>query len=164
MKDHKSLILLAREMPDVNFLAVGAGTQALVAPDNLIKLGIRQDVAVLYASADVVLSTSVFGEGFSNVVAEAMACGAPAVATEVGDVRRIVEGTGEIVAPRDVRAMEAAIRRLLALPEAQRQALQRDCRERIAQRFSLEYAVAAFDALHLRGVVADEPAPAAMMA
>jgi glycosyltransferase involved in cell wall biosynthesis len=164
MKDHKSLILLAREMPDVNFLAVGAGTRALVAPDNLIRLGIRQDVAALYAAADIVLSTSIFGEGFSNVVAEAMACGLPAVATEVGDIGRIVGSTGEIVAPRDVRAMEAAIRQLLALPEAQRQALQRDCRERIAHNFSLEYAVAAFHALHLHGVVADEPAPTATMA
>ena len=151
MKDHESLILLARKMPDVTFLAVGAGTQLLAAPENLTTLGVRQDVAALYAAADVVLSTSVFGEGFSNVVAEAMACGIPAVATEVGDVRRIVGATGEIVAPRDVAAMAAAIGRLISLPDAQQAGRGLECRERIRQFFSLEYAVAAFDALHLHG-------------
>ncbi len=151
MKDHESLILLAREMSNVTFLAVGAGTQSLVVPANLITLGVRQDVAALYAAADVVLSTSAFGEGFSNVVAEAMACGIPAVATEVGDVRRIVGVTGEIVAPRDVAAMAAAIGRLISLPDAQQAGRRLECRERIREFFSLEYAVAAFDALHLHG-------------
>ena len=151
MKDHESLILLAREMTDVTFLAVGAGTQLLVAPGNLRTLGVRQDVAALYSAADVVLSTSAFGEGFSNVVAEAMASGIPAVATEVGDVRRIVGATGEIVAPRDVAAMAAAIRRLISLAGKQQAGRGLECRERIRQFYSLDYTVAAFDALHLHG-------------
>jgi glycosyltransferase involved in cell wall biosynthesis len=108
MKDHASLIALARSLPNVTFLAVGEGTQHLAAPDNVGRLGIRQDVAALYSAGDIVLSTSGFGEGFSNTVAEAMACGLPAVATDVGDVRHIVGTTGEIIAPRDVVGMAAA--------------------------------------------------------
>lgn len=156
MKDHDTLIALARATPDVTFLAVGAGTEALAAPPNVMRLGRRQDVAALYAAADIVLSTSVFGEGFSNIVAEAMAAGIPAVATDVGDVRRIVGNTGEIVAPRDLAAMVFAIRRLISQADAQRAERARECRDRIRRLFSLECAVATFDALHLHGSVPDE--------
>lgn len=166
MKDHDSLMALARAMPDVTFLAVGAGTESLAAPPNVITLGKRQDVAALYSAADVVLSTSVFGEGFSNIVAEAMATGVPAVATEVGDIRRIVGDTGEIVPPRNLQAMIVAVRRLISESEASRLERARECRDRIRRLFSLECAVTAFDSLHLHGAMpadhesAPAPAPA----
>lgn len=161
MKDHASLIQLARAMPEVTFVAVGAGTESLSsAPPNMLTLGVRQDVASLYPAADLVLSTSVFGEGFSNIVAEAMACGVPAIATEVGDVRRIIGPTGAVVAPRDVPAMAAAIRELFSLPDHERVARGRAARERIERLFSLASAVAAFDALHLHGTIPDDSATA----
>ena len=64
-------------------------------------LGERQDVLELVAAADVFVSSSSWGEGFSNAIAEAMSIGVPCVATDVGESRRIIGGTGMVVAPGD---------------------------------------------------------------
>jgi glycosyltransferase involved in cell wall biosynthesis len=157
MKDHATLLALAASLSDVRFVIAGHGTEELGAPGNVLALGNRADVATLYTAADVFVLTSAFGEGFPNVVAEAMACGTPVVSTEVGDARLIVGETGVVVPPRDVAALAAALRRLLAEPEAERRRRAQMCRERIERYFSLDRAVAAFDALHLHGRLPEEP-------
>jgi glycosyltransferase involved in cell wall biosynthesis len=156
MKDHDSLMAVAQALPEVAFIAVGTGTQSLQAPANLIALGERNDVEALYGTADFALSTSAFGEGFSNVIAEAMASGVPVVATDVGDARKIVGETGAIAPPRDVPALTSAIRKLLSESPQQRAERGAASRQRIERLFSLNRAVATFDALHREGIVPSE--------
>jgi glycosyltransferase involved in cell wall biosynthesis len=99
------------------------------------------------------LSTSVFGEGFPNAVAEPMACGIPVVATDVGDSRLIIGDTGFVVSPRDVPGMASAIGSLLAEPETKRAARGAAARIRIQDHYSLDRMVSAFDSLHLHGTL-----------
>jgi glycosyltransferase involved in cell wall biosynthesis len=114
-------------------------------------LGRRDDVPELLAACDVTVSSSAFGEGFPNVVAEGMACGTPVAATDAGDAARIVDGAGLIVPPRDPSALAEAIRTLLQEPPEKRADRSRLARRRIEERFSLARAVSAFDALHRNG-------------
>lgn len=159
MKDHATLLETARRCPDAAFLAVGKGTEAL-AGANLRGLGARADMPALYAAADAVLSTSAFGEGFSNVLAEGMAAGLPAVATDVGDARRIVGAAGAVVPPRDPGALAAEIARLARAGADERAALGAAARARVEERFSLARCVAAFDALHRDGRLPGDAAAA----
>ncbi len=158
MKDHATLLQVAAQLPDLRFVLAGAGTQTLSScPPNIIALGLRRDMPSLYAAADVAVSTSAFGEGFPSVIGEAMACGIPVAATDVGDARLIVGDTGIIVPPRDVTAMTAAIRTLAWESDTSHQHRSTAVRQNISANFSLDKAVAAFDALHLHGNAASAP-------
>jgi len=141
MKDHGCFLAAMAALPDVFALLVGAGTENLGPAPNLFRLGRRCDVARLLAAADVVASSSRRGEGFSNVLAEGMACGLPAVATDIGDARLIVGGTGLVVTPQSSAALAAAIRTLAAESASLRAERGRRARERIVENFSMRHAV-----------------------
>jgi glycosyltransferase involved in cell wall biosynthesis len=143
MKDHGSFLAAMAALPDVCALLVGAGTESLAAAPNLFRLGRRCDVARLFAAADVVVSSSCWGEGFSNVLAEGMACGLPAVATDIGDARLIVGDTGVVVPAQSPETLAAAIRTLAAESASLRAARGRRARERIVENFSMRHAVQA---------------------
>jgi glycosyltransferase involved in cell wall biosynthesis len=112
MKDHGSFLAAMAKLPELRALLIGAGTEYLPAADNIIRLGRRSDVARLISAADIVVSSSRFGEGFSNALAEGMACGLTAIATDVGDAKLIVGDTGHVVPAEDPAALAAAIRAL----------------------------------------------------
>lgn len=152
MKDHASFFAVAEALPNLLFAVIGRGTDTLQAPTNVMRLGLREDMPAIYAAADYLVSTSLFGEGFPNVVAEAMACGVPAVATDVGDARDIVGDTGIVVPPSSPSAIVEALSRLTGEDAARRQERSRLCRERITTHFPIERMVARFDALYSDGV------------
>lgn len=148
MKDHATLFAALDRLPGVRALLLGAGTESLPAHPGVIALGRRADVPELLAAGDLIVLPSAFGEGFSNALAEGMACGLPAVASDVGDARRIVGDTGAIVPPRDTPALAAAIRRLLDEPAAARAARGAAARRRIESEFSLSRFIDAQEALY----------------
>jgi glycosyltransferase involved in cell wall biosynthesis len=67
------------------------------------------DIAGAYSGFDLFCSSSAYGEGFSNVTAEALACGVPCVVTDVGDARKIVGETGIVVPPACPDALANAL-------------------------------------------------------
>ncbi len=119
LKDQATFLAAMAQLPDLKALMIGDGTENLPAAPNILRLGRRHDVPALLAAADLVVSSSV-SEGFSNVIAEGMACGLPPIATDVGDAREIIGETGLIVRPRDPGALADAIRTLAAETAAQR--------------------------------------------
>lgn len=93
-------------------------------------LGRREDVADLMAAADVVVSTARW-EGQPLWIQEALALGAPVVATDVGGTREVTEDAAVLVEP-DAGRIAAAVRELLADPAA-RTDLSRRARLRAAR-------------------------------
>ena len=142
---------------------VGAGTEAFVCPPNVRALGARRDIEHVYAAADLVVSSSAFGEGFSNVLAEGMSAGLVPVATDVGDARRIVGPTGRVVAPRSAAALAAAIKAEATLSADERCNRGLQARTRIVGSFARAGAINAYADLyrelcHRNGTGTDHPA------
>jgi glycosyltransferase involved in cell wall biosynthesis len=111
-------------------------------------LGRVDGMAELMKAADGLVLSSVV-EGLPVVLVEAAAGGLPAVATDCGGVREIVRDgeTGFVVPPRDPAALAAAMSRLAALPEAEREAMSRAAREHAAG-FDLAAIAAQWESLY----------------
>lgn len=152
MKDHPTFLAAVARMadlrPDVRFLCVGDGpaayaetlearTREMGLSDRLKWLPARDDIPALYAALDLAVSSSAFGEGFSNVVAEAMATGVPCAATDVGDARLLIDDTGRVVPPRDPAALADAVLAMLALSPQEKTALGQRARQRVADAFGV---------------------------
>jgi len=87
-----------------------------------------------YNALDVCCLSSAFGEGFPNVLGEAMACGVPCVATDVGDAARIIDTCGIIVPSRNPGLLATGVVQALAAVDTERM---QACRHRIEAEFSV---------------------------
>jgi glycosyltransferase involved in cell wall biosynthesis len=163
VKDHPGFLDAAARLttthPDARFVCVGDGPKAynvslrehaarLGLAERVIWAGERADMASVYNAFDVATLISSFGEGFPNVLGEAMACGVPCVATDVGDCAWVVGESGETVAPGDPVSVAAAWGRLL---DSNLSLRGHQARERALQAFSLDRAVVETEALLVPG-------------
>jgi glycosyltransferase involved in cell wall biosynthesis len=127
MKDHANFITAAaaflRRQPDARFICIGDGPPAyrrqLEALAQSRGLGRRilwagevSELRAVYNAFDIATLASAFGEGFPNAVGEAMACGVPVVATDVGDVGAVIGDCGEVVPPRQPDRLSEAWMRM----------------------------------------------------
>jgi glycosyltransferase involved in cell wall biosynthesis len=103
----------------------------------------------IYRAFDVCVSTSE-SEGLSNVLLEAMACGKPVVATNVGGNPEVVQHgiTGLIAAPHAPGAIADHVMRLIADP-ALRARMGRHARRWVEQEFSIENTVRSYESVFL---------------
>lgn len=148
MKGHQAVLSVARLCPDIQFIFAGNGTDCLDVPKNVLTLGIRSDMQKIYNACNLVLSFSKFGEGFPNVIGEAMACGIPVIANNVGDSWRVIGDRGYKLAPcEDKTSLSKLLPTIIAslnkLPKS-------EIRERIKNSFSLDLMIAQYKQVYLR--------------
>ena len=135
------------EVPSARFVVVGAGpdrdklellVNELGIREAVSMLGQRDDMPSVYASLDVMVSSS-RQEGLPMAILEGMASGLPLVATAVGDVPTVVRDgeTGVLVPSEDVDALAAGIVGLLR-DRARREQLGAAARRLIEEEFSAE--------------------------
>lgn len=110
-------------------------------------VGPTQEVPYWLNGMDVLVSASV-SEGFPNVVAEAMACQVPCVATDVGDTRLLIGDCGEAIPAGDPEALGAAMGAMLALGSERRRRLGERARRRVEDEYGLERMIGAYQALY----------------
>lgn len=149
MKGHPTFLraaaVLSALRPEVRYVLVGGGPEAvrnaletlageLGLGDRVVFAGARQDVAAVYSALDVATSASL-GEGFPNVIGEAMACGVPCVVTDVGDSARIVDTLGVAVPPGQPEALAAGWERCFG---EERTAIAHRVRARIVECYSVD--------------------------
>lgn len=162
VKDHQNFLQAAARFlnfnKDVVFVLVGNGASrdnaeltrlvASLGLQNHVRLcGHRSDMAEIDNALDIASSSS-RSEAFPMVLGEAMACGTPCVATDVGDVREMIGDTGIVVPPRDPAALSDGWVKLVALGVVRRRVLGERARTRIVERYSLASIAAQYAELY----------------
>src|ERR1700733_136988 len=119
----RAAVQVLAEFPSTKFVVVGEGpdrdrlerlTDELKIRESLSMLGRKDDMPAIYASLDVMVSSS-RQEGLPMAILEGMASGLPLVATDVGEVPTLVlDGrTGVLVPAEDENLLAAGIVELL---------------------------------------------------
>ena len=159
MKDHTTFLAAARQVAtaraNAHFLLAGKDTQTL-APrvaelglaGRMHLLGLRRDIEKIIPGVDIACLSSAFGEGFPNVLGEAMAAGIPCITTDVGDARAIIAHTGAVVPPRDPQALAKAMIDFIDRGAKFRHDLGQAARVRIETEFSLSNIIALYETLY----------------
>lgn len=150
-----SLIPYPSTLP--RLVIVGGGPSMAELRNEANRLGIAAQVEFLGARFDIPQQLATFDiftlssttEGISMTILEAMACGVPIVASDVGGNREIVQPPqcGLIVPARDPQALAAAYLELLRNP-AQRVQMGTVGRQRVLDHFSLQKMVAEYQMIY----------------
>jgi glycosyltransferase involved in cell wall biosynthesis len=163
MKDHGNFLAAAARLaavrPEAVFLLIGPGigssnralTETIEAHglvNHVRLLGECDDMVSVYSALDIATLSSAFGEGWPNVLGEAMLCHVPCVATDCGDAAEILGPTGTIVPRRDPQALEAAWKALISMGPDARRSIGAEARNRIVCSYDLRAIVGRYDALY----------------
>lgn len=152
MKDHYTLLQafnnLKKNFPSVILILAGLGTENMKKTNGMMALGPRNDIEHIYAASDIIISSSAFGEGFSNALAEGMASNLIPIATNVGDSKYILGDIGKIINPRNKKELYYAIKETLELNRDNFENLKKLARMRIIQKFSQSKMISEYNKLY----------------
>jgi len=125
----KAAAILLRKNPKISFLIVGSPlfergdyenkckelVKSLDIEKNVSFLGFRKDVSEIISSSDLVIHSSIKPEPFGRVIVEAMACGTPVIATNIGGPKEIITNNknGVLIEPNNPKLLAETILNLL---------------------------------------------------
>ncbi|HKY81566.1 MAG TPA: glycosyltransferase [Sphingobium sp.] len=162
MKDAPNLVEAIKRVRnggiDAHLLLTGEGMDrpsgrlaeliAELPADRVTLQGHDRSLAELLPGLDLLVLPSAWGEGFPNILGEAMACGTPCIATDVGDGRWIVGEKGIVVPPRDPEQLAGAIVAMEKLGPAGRRRLGKAARDHVERHFSMNKIGALYNQLY----------------
>lgn len=136
------LLDLAQQFPEQNFDIYGDGPLATTLtrqPTANVTFHGQSDMRHYWPYIGVLIMPSRY-EGLPMAALEAMARGIPVIASNVGDLGRVIEHgiNGWLVDKNDANAFERALQQWLQLSQAERQQMQQQCITTIRSRFSTQ--------------------------
>jgi len=140
---------LHHKNPTLKAILVGEGTKKLPKQAGVTALGQRGDIESILSGFDVLCMPSSHGEGFPNVVVEAMACGTPCVVTDVGDALDIIGDTGIGIAPEFTSDIVYGLEKAASLNKKTLDKMGRDARRRIVENWALPKIIDSYNQIYL---------------
>ena len=152
-KDHATFLtamaLVAESHPSARYVLCGEGVSRGSEPfasmlaasprlsERCLLRGSRDDVPAVLNALDIAVLSSAYGEGFPNIIGEAMACGVPCVVTDVGDAPALVADTGVVVSPRNAAQLASACVALIDMGAENRRRRGAAARRRVVGEYGL---------------------------
>jgi len=143
IKGEDVVIELANRFPHIQFKIAGGGPNqqrvmnAAQRLPNLEYAGLvpNSQLHAYYQVADVVLVPSQYPEGFGRVICEALACGTPVLASNIGGIPDAMDNTVGVLCELSVDSFAAALQRM-STDQAWYQTLKHNTRPYAEQQFS----------------------------
>jgi len=141
----ESAEIAVKKNPELVFVVVGKGPDFEEVKEKIVQLGIQRnfrltgfvsdgDLPFYYNVADLFALPSKSGEGLPLVALEAMACGLPVIATNVGGISEVMnEKYGKLVPPNSPASLAGAI---LEFSSKNLSVLEKDLRAMMEERCS----------------------------
>jgi len=162
MKSHdvflRAVAACTNDIPNIAIVLAGRGVEgdpvvaATVEKSGLASriryLGELREMSGFYDLLDVCCLSSSWGEGFPNVLAEAMAFGVPCVATRVGDSAMVIGEGGFCVDIGAEQEMATRIIEIARMSTESREALSAAARARVVDRFDIRTIAADYQRLY----------------
>lgn len=170
-KDHKTFIraagILLKQNPDVHFVLAGNeidNSNKLLMDElsredilkNFHLLGNRLDMPRLQAGMDIGTLSSAYGEALSMTLCEAMSCGIPCVATNIGDSALLIGDAGLTVEPNNPDALAHAWMTILGYSNIEYNHLGNKARQRILKIYNRLQMVSEYNRVYQRQSHFDE--------
>lgn len=153
----QAFAMLHKEQPDTVAIMCGKGVEegnqqiadfccinGLKVGSDIFLLGMRHDVPRLLAGCNLFVLHSA-GEAFPNTLIQAMSCGCLCVATDVGDVRKILNDDLFVCPPQEPKALADRISEALCLPDAKKAITKEKNRSRVVRKYCIQNAVKAYE-------------------
>lgn len=113
LKNHNFLFILVGRKVSKHNKELNSLIKKFQLSDKVKLIGQSKNIVQILNGIDIYVQSSSFGEGFPNVVAEAMSCGIPCVVTDVGDFSFIVGKTGYSIPPCDPKILGKTIEKAI---------------------------------------------------
>jgi len=117
-KGTRIIIKLAKKLPNIEFIIIGSGPESKYISQqklpNINFLGKIDNNKLLnyYSTASVFIQPALYQEGFTRTIMEAVACGIPVIASEIGTIPEIVNNSVSILVKPTVNNFKSAILKL----------------------------------------------------
>lgn len=120
-KGMTDLELVARSLPDYQFVVVGRGSYLPTAPNIQVREATYEQMPSIYREVDLFFlpsrTTSTWEEQYGMALVEAMASGLPIVATSSGAIPEVIGSAALLCLEGDIKAMISAISSLITNPK-----------------------------------------------
>ncbi len=110
--------------------------------------GVKKDIRKTLKNLDLFILTSCSGEGFPNILLEAMSTGLRCISTDVGESENIISKYGWIIKPKDIDSLVKYIKESIQQKSKERINMQLEARKHIQNKFDLKIMLNSYNSIY----------------
>lgn len=143
------ILIIGRGFKDESLQFMDIIQNSKVNIENIHFLGEQGELYKLYPAFDFLVLPSLYGEGFPNVLGEAMSCAVPCIASDSGESKKIIGETGFVFEAGNNDEFKKVFKSMVEKTKLERNVLGKQARKRILDLYSIDAIVKKYEENYL---------------